>query len=605
MSADYRLSDEQQAAVDSTSRAICVVASAGSGKTEVVARRVERLLNESEDEGFRVLALSYTVKAAAELTTRFRSRLGGRQKRVEASTIHGFAHSLLRQHGTRIGLPLEPEVLSRDADRAEMFARWLHDEGRPVPTDIDGALRAVDLSRAQEVTTTESTQWETALAAAGALDYQSMLTRTQELLSLPSARRQLARLYDHVIVDEAQNLTRSQYSLLTALVGEASSTDHLHTMVVGDDKQSIVGFAGADHTLIRRFEKEYNADRFELTVNFRSAAKIVELSDAVSEALGQHLPDGRQHQYAATGSVKEVAAADERQEGQLVSDWALRMIADGLPEVALADGEPVDVVPRDVAILARSAASLRPTELALRQAGHEPSVSSSPEDWLASRLARVAFESANLLSAPHHQSARWELLRLLSIPEHELARPDELRDVLLGHHDLNVAAVGQLLQIEDPIAYLESIAGMALHEDTSDEALAAWSADTMLLTETWREFAAETAASAQNWANFRVFVARAQRGDDSSPGIRLQTIHKAQGREYRAVALIGLSDGQLPDFRASSEEDLRAELRAFYVAISRPTRVLLLSRAGQRLTRYGPRDTDRSPFLDYASALSD
>ena len=106
------LSDDQLRAVQSDSSAVVVVAGAGSGKTEVLAHRVERLLMASQDEGYRILAVSYTVKAADELRDRLAARLGDAHRRVDADTIHGFAHGLLRQHGTRIGLPIEPEVIT-------------------------------------------------------------------------------------------------------------------------------------------------------------------------------------------------------------------------------------------------------------------------------------------------------------------------------------------------------------------------------------------------------------------------------------------------------------------------------------------------------------
>ncbi len=86
-------------------------------------------------------------------------------------------------------------------------------------------------------------------------------------------------------------------------------------------------------------------------------------------------------------------------------------------------------------------------------------------------------------------------------------------------------------------------------------------------------------------------------GHPQAPGVRLLTIHKAQGREYRAVAVVGLNDGQLPDFRATSDAEMLSELRTFYVAVTRPSRSLLLTRPRSRQTRYGPRSSDPSPYL--------
>lgn len=81
------------------------------------------------------------------------------------------------------------------------------------------------------------------------------------------------------------------------------------------------------------------------------------------------------------------------------------------------------------------------------------------------------------------------------------------------------------------------------------------------------------------------------------PGVRLLTVHKAQGREFKAVAVVACNKGQFPDFRATSVEEMAAELRTFYVAVTRASRSLLLTRARQRSTRVGQRSTEPSPFL--------
>lgn len=598
---DHQLSPEQEAAVRSDAPAIVVVASAGSGKTEVVARRVERLLTDSPGDSFRVLALSYTLKAADELAARFRERLGELHRRVDTNTVHGFAHSLLRQHGTRIGLPVEPEVLVRDEDRAELLARWLETEGRPIPDDLVSVFQRLDLARAREQSAPLLAEWEAALSAAGALDYASMLLRASELLELQSAQRQLARLYGHVIVDEAQNLTASQYTLLTTLVGPPDS-DHLPGMVVGDDKQSIVSFAGADPLLIERFTSDYGATRFELRQNFRSAAAIVRLAEEVAEDLGQPRPDeADETTYAATGLIEFREAADEDTEGSLVADWALRLIGEGLPGGALAPGEATHVRPEDIAVLGRSAAALRATRVALEAAGHAPAMASSPEDWLTTLAGKVAFEMVSLRSAASHQSTHWQLARLLVTDEERVQTLDDLHAALEEHQDTTLRGLRALCEVDNPHDFIAVLRELKLPTDAGDAWLASWDADCRQLVEAWDSFIAATDVASQTWGNFRLFVSRLQRGDDLDPGVRLLTVHKAQGREYRAVAVVGLNEGQLPDFRATTDDDQVAELRTFYVAVTRPTRLLLLTRPMSRETRYGSRSSDPSPFLAYLS----
>jgi len=599
------LSLEQRTAVESDTRAILVVASAGSGKTEVVARRVEHILSESPQAHFHVLALSYTVKAADELKERFRKRLGTSHDRVDTNTIHGFSHTLLSQQGTRIGLPINLEVIIRNEDRAELLARWLVETGQSVPSDLESALRKIDLSRAkQEPISDLQREWDAALSDAGAVDYESMLSRAEELLRLPFSRHQMTRLYRHVIVDEAQNLTPAQYSLLTALIGPPSGNngDHIQTMLVGDDKQSLVGFAGADPRLMHRFEYDYHAVRIELSNNFRSAKAIVSLSEQVSKTLNHSFKSNSSATYKAKGWINLREVPDEEAEGIFVSRWALDLLDKGMPSEALALGESNYVQAEEIAVLARSAAALGATEEALRCAGHEPALSIATEDWLVSSVGQIVYEMACFGSAPHHRSTKWQLARLLNVAEHELESLPQLISVIRQHEDHDIQQLADLVEIEEPSEYITNLSQLNLRPETDETDHADWQADSELLQRTWASFESVTKVSARTWSNFRLFVSRRQRGDDLAPGIRLQTIHKAQGREYRAVALVGLNEGQIPDFRAKTKDKKTAELRAFYVAVTRASRVLLLTRAKSRMTQFGSRTTEPSSFLKFVTA---
>lgn len=595
--ADLQLSASQRAAVLSDAPAIVVVASAGSGKTEVATQRVERLLEAEPDAAFRILAISYTVKAADELTERLRDRLGALHERVDTNTVHGFAHELLREHGTRIGLPLEPEVLTRDEDRAELFTRWLGESGELVPDGLPDVLRAIDLHRARLESDWYVQSWNEALASVGALDYEAMLSRACELLELPSVRRHMARLYGHILVDEAQNLTPLQYRLISTLAGAQSSEPAIPITLVGDDKQSIVSFAGADPRLIAEFESDFRAERFELAENFRSASAIVRLGESVARQLGRPT-EATVVQYAAPGSVEVAELPDERSEGEHVAGWVVGLIDGGLPTEALAPGESAAVRPNEIAVLGRSAASLRATNDALQKRDVPVAVAIGPDEWLSTVEAKILFETIALRSAGTHRSTHWQLARLLETDESRVNSADTLARTLSTHTDERLRMLADLPKTDTPHQFIERLESRNLDVD-DEQWVSAWDSDRDLMLEAWRVFIAMTDTAAQTWGNFRVFVARVQRGAQMSDGVRLHTIHKSQGQEYKAVAVVGINDGQLPDFRADAAEEQQSELRTFYVAVSRPTRVLLLTRSQSRLTRYGVRATEPSPYLRF------
>lgn len=587
------LSPEQQAAVDSDARALVVVASAGSGKTEVVARRIQRLLLADSDGSGRVLALTYTVKAADELRARLDTRLGALARRVDSETIHGFAHLLLRTHGTRIGLPVEPELLARDEDRVELFRSWLVGRGDIAPDDLKGRLVGFDLARARGEGAEGLDEWLQALDENGALDYPALLTRATELLAVPSARRQIRRLYTSVVVDEGQNLTKAQHDLLVALIADEGEIA-IPTMLVGDDKQSIVSFAGADPRLIGSFAEAFAAEHYELHTNFRSATVLASASSMVAAALGH--PVGDEVAFAAPGMLSIEALATEGDEGERLANWVEGLLADGLPQGTLGAGENNSLRPEDIAVLSRSAAGLRSVASALEEREISFALSSTPNEWLTTAAGRVVLEAVALKTAPDHHSTYWELGRLLGA-EFDEESPDAVRSAVLASEDSLIRAVAGVLDLSDVANLIPFLQGAELPAGVDDAEAANWQTDVLQFSTTWAQFDGLAARSELTWANFRLQCSRAQRGDDLTSGVRLLTVHKSQGREYAAVGVVGLNEGQFPDFRATSESALKDELRTFYVAITRPRRLLLLTRARVRDTRYGPRSTQPSTFL--------
>jgi DNA helicase-2/ATP-dependent DNA helicase PcrA len=546
-------------------------------------------LSESASPTVRILAVSYTVKAAEELRARFDRRLGKAARRVDAETLHGFAHDLIRRYGTWIGLPQEVGVIARHEDRVELLDRWLRGEGRELSSqELGDVLRELDASRARRQSGGRFTQeWDAALLESGVLDYPAMLERATELLSMPNVHRQLGRLYAHVIVDEAQNLTRAQYELLQVLCGRPPELA-TPLMLVGDDKQSIVEFSGGDPELLHQFMSEYVVTALHLSRNYRSAQAIVNIGNRVAAELGSATAPS-DVMYPAPGRIGTAVTSDERSEGRLVAGWIADLLEEGLPAEALAPGEDRTIHMEQIAVLGRSAASLRSTESALRAAGVEVATAVRLEDWVTSRAGQVAAELLAWRSASS-RAAGWQFCRLLDVGLDTSL--DDATIATLLKEDAECAPLQVLMAAEDPSEFVGLLSELPIEGPH-------WDADRREFAYAWERFALRTDVVERTWSNFRAFVARMQRGSDGTPGVRLLTVHKAQGREYRAVAVVGLNDGQFPDFRAKTKKEHKAELRAFYVAVTRPARVLMLSRSTQRDSRSGPWATQPSEFLRF------
>ena len=450
--------------------------------------------------------------------------------------------------------------------------------------------------------------WRRALSNVGAVDFAEMLAKAYELLKIPAFVSIYESIYGLIIVDEAQNLTEQQYQFLTALAGPPSTDTtqpRIPIMLLGDPKQSIIRFAGADNTLMNRFANEFKAKRFVLKQNFRSAKDLASLARRVARKLEkENYEDDQYLEYPAPGYIEKHNFSNEKTEGTYVADWVCRILENGLPGEFLAENESGIVEEKQIAVLARSSSALRPVKEALKKKGLNPAMVHGDKDFMTTDLGRIAILLMRKYSTAHKMTAELGLRRELHSPDLNAADNYGIAEALRTNSDgryLDILL--PLLKADTPQDLVSALNERPLPENGApDVLLAGWHDDLAFIDDTWREFANTTPVADRSWTSFALHLDRSLRGRDLGPGVRLLTVHKAQGREFKAVAVIGMNDGQFPDFRATSEPQKTAELNTFYVAVTRASRVLLLTRALERQTRYGPRRTEASPYLGYIKA---
>jgi DNA helicase-2/ATP-dependent DNA helicase PcrA len=246
-------------------------------------------------------------------------------------------------------------------------------------------------------------------------------------------------------------------------------------------------------------------------------------------------------------------------------------------------------------VLARSGTALRRVRGALDAENIKVTHAVAMEDWMGSTQGRVTLAVIGWRGGAEVAGARWlsQELELGDGPRD----PDDLSRAL--HNQ--VPWLSEVAMDERPGALFDLLCGEVSPNASEDSGQ--WEADRLELAAVWERYAARVPLRDRSWQSLQIFLSRMPRDSAGGDALRVGTIHSAQGREFKAVAVVGLNDGQLPDFRARSDNDRAAELRAFYVAVSRPTRLLLLTRAQSRETRYGSRRSERSPFMSYADPL--
>jgi DNA helicase-2/ATP-dependent DNA helicase PcrA len=301
------LNPEQRAAAMATEGPVLILAGAGSGKTRTLVHRVVHLL-ERGVPARRILAVTFTNRAASEMRERVGRMLGKAAKGLTLSTFHSLGARVLREHGTGVGLPERFSIYST-ADQLSLVKRILSEEVTVVATagedvydpkrvlyQVSGwknrmlspaeASREVAEERLRGNRTDDYAvlaaavypRYEESLRAAGACDFDDLLLLPVRLLrESVEVRESLWRRWRYLMVDEYQDTNGAQFELARLLAGP-----HQNLCVVGDDDQSIYAWRGADLRNILDFERHYPGARvIVLEENYRSTQRILDAANAV------------------------------------------------------------------------------------------------------------------------------------------------------------------------------------------------------------------------------------------------------------------------------------------------------------------------------------
>ena len=291
------LNPAQREAVQTIEGPVLIVAGPGSGKTRVIAHRVAYLINVCGISPHRVLAVTFTNKAAREMKERIFSLLGQVVEGLTLGTFHATCARFLRIEAQHVGIE-RSFVIYDDSDQISLLKRSLEQVGLdPKQYPPRGIAAAISSAKArllapeeyrvhvssyfEEVAARVYERYQGLLAESNALDFDDLIMRTVQLFrdNAEVLARYQAR-YLHVMIDEFQDTNRAQYVLSTQLAG-----NYRNICVVGDPDQSIYSWRQADLRHILDFEKDYpDAKVVYLEQNYRSTQTILEAADCVIAA---------------------------------------------------------------------------------------------------------------------------------------------------------------------------------------------------------------------------------------------------------------------------------------------------------------------------------
>jgi superfamily I DNA/RNA helicase len=674
---EYPLNDLQASAAKYRGKAYLLEAGPGTGKTQTLTARVESLLNGGVDPR-RILLLTFSNKAAGEMARRIALKEKNAAAAMWIGTFHAFGLDVIRRFHIELGLPKNPRLLDR-TDAVDLLEQEFprlnlaHYRNLYDPTQIvDDILKAISRAKDEVVeaqkyselastmlqkatTLDEKKTAEKAIEVAqvyqayeqlkqqlGYIDFGDLVSLPVLLLeSNPKIRNHFEGKYDHVLVDEYQDVNRSSVRLLQSLCGDGENL-----WVVGDAKQSIYRFRGASSFNIARFGKEDfpGGERGRLKQNYRSVEEVVKIYSKFSEDMVAGDRDsGLEAQRGSNGFKPELFTVDTAQ-NQTVA------LADNIEEM-LSQGHNY----RDQAVLctgneklsnlAQDLERLRVPVLFLGSLFERPEIKdvlsllSLLTDRRAKGLVRIAcwpefdISIADVSKVIDHLrdneiAAEWRLGELATIPNLSEAGRTSLTKIGRVLDNFDESSSPWMVLATVLLDRTQMAAQIAVSDDNSDRSrgIALWQLMNFVRTQPSGQGLPITRLLDRIRRLVRLSDDRDLRqlpyAAQSLDAVRLMTIHGAKGLEFPVVHVPGLNvntlprtpqqphcqppDGMIEGVFGATQEVFSTEQKAeqeclFYVA---------LSRARDRLFFYAPTKKNNghqwglSPFLDRLNGLN-
>ncbi len=637
------LNPEQARAVTTTEGPLLILAGAGSGKTRVLAHRIAYLVSIKDVAPWRILAVTFTNRAAAELRERIISLVGEGGRDVVAGTFHSLCARVLRADGEAIGIGRRFVIYDTD-DQQSLMKQILREEDMPLtgefrPSVVLGAISrsknemldptflSENAANHRERTIARlATRYQERLRKSSALDFDDLLLEAVRLFDeAPDVLAKYQERWRYLHVDEYQDTNRAQYLWVRALAAR-----HHNLCVVGDDDQSIYSWRGADLRNILDFERDWpDTAVVKLEQNYRSTQLILDAAHAVVSRNTARKDKKLWTDNTGGVLIQRFEAYNEEEEAEWIARQVEGLVGGRGSALTRRADDDASFRARDIAVMYRMNAQSRAIEESFLRYGLRYQLVGGTRFYsrrevkdalaylriLRSDTDSVSFERVINLPARGIGEKTIETLRVAA------ARPD---GTTWGA--IEAAASGDLpglaprtrnalAQFATLIRRLRARVGVLSLPELLDEALEVSGYRAML--------ADGSEDGEERWANLLELRAVTTRYDDLAPddaldrlleetalvadqdsyegdadAVTLITLHAAKGLEFPVVFIAGLEEGLFPHSRAlDDEKELEEERRLAYVGITRAKRRLYLSHAWRRATWGMGQATVPSRFL--------
>ena len=605
---------QQTAAITAGDGPVLVLAGPGSGKTSVLTRRIAWLIREHRVPHHRIMAVTFTNKAAGEMRSRVEALLGDRLRGLQIGTFHATCARYLRREAERAGY--RPDYVIYDSDdQVALVKRVVKQVGidpkrynpRAILSKISSAKNEMiapadfqALDYFGEVVKQVYAGYQQSLLDANAMDFDDLLLNMVNLMrNNVELRRYYQDRFAYVLVDEFQDTNQVQYELVQLFAAPQNNV-----FVVGDEDQAIYAFRGADYRNVLRFQQTYSqASVVLLEQNYRSTQNILDVARAVIDRNRNRTPKALHTELGRGDAATVFEAFDERYEASEVLERIRQLRTEN------------DLDYKDFAVMYRTNAQSRAMEQAFVNAA-VPYVLVGGVGFYKRREVKDLLAYLRLI---HNPDDRVSFERIINVPARGIGKKSQeaflnwvTRDGLSIANALNhvyyddptplgsaakkkfaafaemLSAWQEMAKVGDLLAMFDKITAQTryyLHlEDISkmpEEAVER--ADNVQELRGLLQYAMEYEQPLHEFLAEQSLVADVDSLKDDTDAVTLMTLHAAKGLEFPVVFITGLETGILPHFRSFEEVGgLEEERRLFYVGVTRAKRLLYLSYAFRR-----------------------
>lgn len=625
------LNSQQEKAVKSTQGRVLILAGAGSGKTKVIVHRIAYLIDVLKVPPTKILGLTFTNKAAAEMRKRVGTLISSQSaKQITLCTFHSFCMQILRSEIEKLGYTKEFTLYDERGMR-RLLLQIAHEAlGKKEIASLDEMVEKVAQSKNKGTVPQEQIfsdllgRLQTCLRAYNAVDFDSLLSLTLELFEHhPDVLKKYQAKYQYIMIDEYQDTNPIQFR-----IAELLSAGHQNLCVVGDDDQSIYGWRGAEIKNILNFESTL---RIKLEQNYRSTPTILRAANAVIAHNTQRHDKQLFSRQEEGEPIVLFHAPNEIEEANTVVQRLLWL------------RKTRNLKWRDFAILYRSNILARPFEMALMNGMWEKNGSwirgipyqifGGTEFYERSEVKDLNAYLRAIIN-PRDQEA---LLRIINVPRRGISEKtlDHLTTV---NRSQDIPLWEVLKKPESPDLTPRSLKAIQFFVEIIENAREAFKkrplhkvltsfVEEIQLKRAIEEDVKDEKARQLKWENVLSYIEALRQYEEVTPfeeislhhflstssldqtqfsekgkilyqdSVNVMTFHSAKGLEFEACFLVALEDHIIPHEKSLKDTGLEEERRLMYVGITRAKQYLTLSMSRARRRTRKEENSNPSRFL--------